>query len=172
MGTGQKQTPRLADSRPESAHAPAEADVILKHCRCMDCRNFSQVGQDYFCSEYIGGTSVVWATGKRECDPPQDAWHYCSHYDGPQSSKDVWLWPRRSRHVGPGSTISLRAGPRIRPRARAQRGRDVSNGARWARTFRYSAGFRCGRPRREQSGTSFLFVHGVNTAVTAAQTRS
>ena len=109
MGTGQKQTPRLADSRPESAHAPAEADVILKHCRCMDCRNFSQVGTDYFCSEYIGGTSVVWTTGKRECDLPQDAWHYCSHYDGPQSSKDVWLWPRRSRHVGPGSTISLRA---------------------------------------------------------------
>jgi hypothetical protein len=75
----------------------------------MDCRNFSQVGQDYLCSEYIGGMSVVWATGKRECDPPPDAWHYCSHYNGPQISKDVWVWPRRSRHVGAGSNISVQA---------------------------------------------------------------
>ncbi len=62
--------------------------VVLKHCRCIDCRNFSQVGQDYFCSEYIGGTKVTWATGKRECDPPPDAWHYCSRYHGVQSSRD------------------------------------------------------------------------------------
>jgi hypothetical protein len=80
--------------------------VVLKHCRCMDCRNFSKVGGDYFCSEYIGGTSVVWATGKRQCDPPPEAWHYCACYHGPQISKDVWMWPRRSRHVGAGSTIA------------------------------------------------------------------
>ena len=80
--------------------------VVLKHCRCMDCRNFSKVGDEYFCSEYIGGTKVTWATGKRECDPPPEAWHYCACYHGPQLSKDVWLWPRRSRQVGAGSTIT------------------------------------------------------------------
>ena len=108
-GTGRKQTPRLADSRPESAHVPVKADVILKHCRCMDCCNFSQINGEHFCSEYIGGTKVTWATGRRQCDPPPEAWHYCSHYDGPQISKDVWLWPRRSRHVGAGSNNSVEA---------------------------------------------------------------
>jgi hypothetical protein len=80
--------------------------TILRHCRCIDCRKFSHVAQDYFCSEYIGGTKVVWATGRRECAPPPEAWHYCSHYDGPQVSKDVWVWRRRSRQVGAGSTIA------------------------------------------------------------------
>ncbi len=108
-GTGQKQTPRLADSRPESAHAPVKDDVLLKHCRCMDCRNFSQAGTDYFCSEDIGGTKVTWATGKRACDPTPEAWHYCACYQGPQISTDVWLWRRRSRHVGAGSNISVEA---------------------------------------------------------------
>ena len=156
MGTGQKQTPRLADSRPESAHAPAEADVVLKHCRCMDCRNFSQVGQDYFCSEYIGGTSVVWATGKRECDPPQDAWHYCSHCDGPQISKNVWLWPRGSHHVGAGSNISVEAGQGY-DHAPVRNGVATCQTGQGGQAFRYSADFRSGRPRREQTGTSFLF---------------
>ena len=106
MGTGQKQTPRLADSRPESVHVPAKEDVILKHCRCMDCRNFSQIDGEYFCSEYIGGTKATWATGRRQCDPPPEAWHYCSHYEGPQISKAIWLWRRRSRHVCAGWAIS------------------------------------------------------------------
>jgi hypothetical protein len=25
-----------------------------------------------------------------------EQWHYCSDYYGPQISKDVWVWPRRS----------------------------------------------------------------------------
>ena len=79
---------------------------MLKHCRCMDCRKFSRVGNDYFCDEHMGGTAIVWATGKRSCDPPADVWHYCACYAGPQISKDVWVWRRRSRHVGPGSNIS------------------------------------------------------------------
>jgi len=108
-GTGRKQTPRLADSRLESVHVPTKTDVILKHCRCMDCRNFSEINGEYFCSEFIGGTKVTWATGKRQCDPPPEAWHYCSHYEGPQMSKDVWLWRRRSHHVGAGSNISVEA---------------------------------------------------------------
>ena len=69
--------------------------TILRHCRCMDCRKFfSDRAGECFCREYIGGTKVTWATGKRECDPPPDAWHYCSDYDGPQISTDVWVWQR------------------------------------------------------------------------------
>jgi hypothetical protein len=98
--------PAGADGRGIPTPAPA---TVLRHCRCADCLNFSQVGGEYFCSEYIGGTAVVWATGKRQCDPPPDAWHYCARYRGPQISKDVWLWPRRSRHVGAGSTIAPKA---------------------------------------------------------------
>ena len=62
----------------------------------MDCTRFSQVEGDYFCSEYIGGTRVSWATGKGECHPMPDAWHYCLHYNGPQISKDVWVCPPTS----------------------------------------------------------------------------
>lgn len=94
-----------------NAVMPPPADVtILRHCRCIDCRKFSrEPNGDYFCREYIGGTSVVWATGKKQCDPPPDAWHYCACYHGPQVSTDVWLWPRTTAHVGPRSTISTQA---------------------------------------------------------------
>jgi len=69
--------------------------TILKHCRCIDCRKFHADGSgNYYCDSGIGGTATTWATGKRECDPPPDAWHYCSDYHGPQISKDVWVWPR------------------------------------------------------------------------------
>ena len=72
--------------------------VVLKHCRCMDCRNFSADGAgNYYCSELIGGTAVVWATGRRFCDPPPDAWHYCARYHGPQISTDVWMWPHAAK---------------------------------------------------------------------------
>lgn len=43
----------------------------------------------FWCESYIGGTAVVWATGKRYCDPP-DAWHYCAYYHGPQISTDMF----------------------------------------------------------------------------------
>ncbi len=89
-------------------HAPATAN-ILRHCRCIDCRKFSKPGGEYVCSEYIGGTKGIWGTSKRECDPPPEAWHYCACYDGSQISRDVWVWPRSSRHVPPGSNISVGA---------------------------------------------------------------
>ena len=44
----------------------------------------------------LGGTAVVWATGRRFFEPSPDDWRYCPGYDGPQISKDVWVWPRRS----------------------------------------------------------------------------
>lgn len=91
---------------PQPLHVPG-AVTLLKHCRCMDCRRFHEdIHGEFFCESYIGGTRVEWATGKRYCDPPADAWHYCADYHGPQISKDVWAWPRRVRAevagVGPG----------------------------------------------------------------------
>ncbi len=68
----------------------------------MDCRKFHADGcGNFHCESYIGGTKVTWATGKSQCDPPPDAWHYCSDYHGPQISKDVWVWPRAERSGGP-----------------------------------------------------------------------
>jgi hypothetical protein len=99
---------------------------------------------------------VTWATGKRECDLSSDTWHYCSHYNGPQISKDVSVWPRRSHHIGAGSTISpeveqpLRLGPRAPPR------RGSSN---WARCKWFLRRARCGRPQRERSRTKSEFVY-------------
>jgi hypothetical protein len=74
--------------------APLGKVTILRHCRCIDCQKFMQAGGMYFCQDYIGGTAIVWATGKRVCDPPPGAWHYCSCYDGPQISTDIWVWRR------------------------------------------------------------------------------
>jgi hypothetical protein len=71
---------------------PSVEGTVLKHCRCIDCRNW--IGADLRCRAGIGGLAVVWATGARRCDPPPDAWHYCRDYDGPQMSTDVWVWPK------------------------------------------------------------------------------
>ena len=81
----------------ENPVTPGNAVTLLRHCRCIDCRKFTQdaVGE-YFCEDYIGGTAIVWGTGRRVCDPPPDAWHYCAGYDGPQISKDVFVWPKAS----------------------------------------------------------------------------
>ena len=80
----------------ESHAAPSLKVTVLKHCRCIDCRKFHADGcGNYYCDSHIGGTSVVWATGNRECDPPPGAWHYCADYHGPQLSPDVWAWPSR-----------------------------------------------------------------------------
>jgi len=96
---------------PQPLRAPG-AVTLLKHCRCMDCRRFHQdASGEFFCESYIGGTRVEWATGKRYCDPPPDAWHYCADYHGPQISKDVWAWPRRSR-----AEVAGVAGPSGGPR--------------------------------------------------------
>jgi len=85
---------RPAGADGESMPATPAPATILRHCRCSDCLRFSCVAGEYFCSEYIGGTAVVWATGERFCDPPPDAWHYCACYHGPQVSKDVFVWPK------------------------------------------------------------------------------
>jgi len=100
--------PRSVQSPSPNVPLPPDV-VVLKHCRCMDCRNFSKVNGDYFCAKGIGGTAVVWGTGRRVCEPAPGAWHYCAGYHGPQISKDVWLWPRTSHQVGAGSTIAPKA---------------------------------------------------------------
>ena len=106
--------------------AETDCEVILGHCRCSGCLNFSQAAGEYFCSEDIGGTAVVWATGERLCDPPPDAWHYCARCRGPQVSKDVWVWPRAStgakERPAPGG-----GGPGREPTLPDQPGRDRSD---------------------------------------------
>ena len=75
-------------------HVPGPV-TLLKYCRCMDCRRFSEdVHGEFFCESYIGGMHVEWATGKRYCDPPPDAWHYCADYHGPLLSDDVLAVPK------------------------------------------------------------------------------
>ena len=72
---------------------PAARVTILRHCRCVDCRKlFRDTRGECFCRDFRGGTATVWATGRRYCDPPPEVWHYCAGYDGPQISKDVWVW--------------------------------------------------------------------------------
>ena len=44
---------------------PALRVTILRHSRCKHCRLLHQVGKDYVCDAGIGGTAVVWATGRR-----------------------------------------------------------------------------------------------------------
>jgi hypothetical protein len=104
--------PAPAPRRPANADvghvAPPAPATILRHCRCSDCLNFSRVGGEYFCSQHIGSTRVVWATGERVCDSPPDTWHYCALYRGPRVSKDVLVWRRatpRAAQVGAGSNI-------------------------------------------------------------------
>lgn len=81
-------------SRPPSGHV-----VLLRHCRCRDCENW--IGHLYNeCDEGIIRNGV-----KPVPEHPPDAWHYCAAYDGQQVSKDVWVWRRRPRKVGPGSDI-------------------------------------------------------------------
>lgn len=87
--TGQRGNQPVTGNSPPSPRSV----TILRHCRCIDCGKFSRdEAGECFCSEYIGGTKVTWMTGERTCDPPPEAWHYCSCYDGPQISKDVWVW--------------------------------------------------------------------------------
>ncbi|MGC9455225.1 MAG: hypothetical protein ACP5HU_10225 [Phycisphaerae bacterium] len=97
-------------SADSAVSAPPAAATVLRHCRCCDCLNFSEVAGDYICSEHIGGTGVVWATGERVCSPRPDQWHYCARYSGPQLSRDVWVWPReaaQAAEVGAGKEVSF-----------------------------------------------------------------
>ena len=112
---------------------PDDGVVLLKHCRCNDCRRFymNRYGEPT-CEAGIGGTCTTWGTGRRFCDPPPEVWHYCSAYDGPQISTDVWPWPRpvRSQTAGDPSPVDVPAdahGP-VRPAVPRQVGlRQVRN---------------------------------------------
>ena len=77
--------------------APA---TILKHCRCMDCRQWDD-GQG--CCHVLAFRRYVPREEYRPAMRPfwtdvgmirPEAWHYCACYHGPQISKDVWVWSR------------------------------------------------------------------------------
>jgi len=67
---------------------PPRNVTILRHCRCQDCEHW--IGHPYNeCDEGIVRNGV-----KPVPEYPPDAWHYCALYDGPQVSKDVFVWPK------------------------------------------------------------------------------
>ena len=109
---GRTGTETSSTSSTSFSDTPSSQVTILPFCRCGDCRKFSEAAGESYCAEGIGGTKVVWATGERFCNPAPDQWHYCAGYDGPQISKDVWVWPRlapQAAQVGAGSNISDQA---------------------------------------------------------------
>jgi hypothetical protein len=85
---------------------PAQA-TILRHCRCQDCGHW--VGRPHNeCAEGIVRNGVMPVP-----EYPPDAWHFCALYDGPQISKDVWVWPKaapKKKRPAPGG-----GGPDSRP---------------------------------------------------------
>ena len=77
--------------------------ILLKHCRCIDCRNW--IKAPYSECRY----GIIRNGVKDTPDFPADAWHYCARYQGPQISRDVWVWPKvppTAAQVGAGSKIS------------------------------------------------------------------
>jgi len=75
--------------------SPPAPATILKHCRCRDCRKW--IGKPY--SECRHG--IIRNGVKEPPEYPAEAWHYCALYRGPQISKDVWVWPKRTGATGP-----------------------------------------------------------------------
>ena len=67
---------------------PSRQVTVLRHCRCKDCGNWVRHPQ----SECVHGLVRNGLTPAPEFSA--DAWHYCALYDGPQISKDVFVWPR------------------------------------------------------------------------------
>lgn len=78
----------------------ADAGTVLRHCRCIDCRHWDhRIG---LCWE-LGLRRYV---SKDQYPPPMqrfwtnagmiqpDQWHFCGCYQGPQLSKDVWVWTK------------------------------------------------------------------------------
>lgn len=106
QGKASPATPIDQRSQGAAKTSDTPTGTVLRHCRCKDCLNFSRIAGTYYCSAGIGGTSVVWGTGERVCEPAPDAWHYCARYRGPQISKDIWVWPHPTHHVGAGSNTS------------------------------------------------------------------
>lgn len=75
---------------------PSIRNIILHHCRCVDCRHW---GVDSgICSQLPVVKYVPRQKSRRfwsdagMIDPEQ--WHYCALYHGPQISKDIWAFPR------------------------------------------------------------------------------
>ena len=93
--------------------------TVLKCCRCRDCRRWNgkacRLGIIVNGARAWGGEVAKWA------GYPADAWHYCAAYDGPQLSKDAYLWPT-TPDVGPCGDKSTRVGPRGQGRERGHTG--------------------------------------------------
>jgi len=62
--------------------------ILLRHCRCQDCRHLLKGLRPNSLSGSQCGRGMLVA------EESVEAWHYCAEYDGPQVSKDVWVWRR------------------------------------------------------------------------------
>lgn len=88
----------VAPVQPVAPVPPPPSATILRHCRCQDCMLWH--ARDGYCRE-LGFRRYV---PRHEYHPAMqqfwtdigtirpDEWHYCAYYDGPQVSKDVWVW--------------------------------------------------------------------------------
>jgi hypothetical protein len=78
---------------------PAAA-VVLKYCRCMDCRRWDRQAGMCFelgLQQYVSRDTYPSLLRKFWTDVGMidvNEWHYCASYHGPQISKDIWAWPR------------------------------------------------------------------------------
>lgn len=78
--------------------------IVLWHCRCADCGHWQPAYGRCFIhgfrrymppSDYRKWARQFGQDTAGTVNP--DQWIWCVGYDGPQISKDVWLWPARVR---------------------------------------------------------------------------
>jgi hypothetical protein len=80
--------------------SPPTPVTLLRHCRCQDCEQWVRHPRNE-CAEGIVRNGRLPVP-----EFPADAWHYCGLYDGPQISKDVWVWHHdqgEHSHAGSGT---------------------------------------------------------------------
>ena len=80
--------PQPATGRNSRLIPPPARVTILRHCRCIDCEQW--IKHPYNACEH----GLISNGVKDKPEYPADAWHYCALYDGPQISKDVFVWPK------------------------------------------------------------------------------
>jgi hypothetical protein len=68
--------------------APSLNVTILRHGRCIDCRKWTDHPYNQ-CQEGLVCNGVL-PRQKWDKDPAE--WHYCAFYNGPQISRDIFLW--------------------------------------------------------------------------------
>ena len=119
--------PACPRQRPAVHSAPAPA-TLLRHCRCTDCHHWDD--EQGLCDvlplrRYVPASHPALAAFPTRAGTVQpDAWHYCARYQGPQVSRDVWVWPIKA----PGRRSGASSGVRAHKSARVPSGGDLTRG--------------------------------------------